>query len=168
MSSRWLVPMLCLLAMPTAAFAQDSNPPSSDDDFANAEVDFGPPAPMEDCTEEQEAASIAGEIVVCRRRVDDSEHRYSTSTEAADRYARETMNKGDPPPPNVDGEYIFTGPATVGGLCLVPPCPPPAAYIIDFDELPETPPGSDADRVGQGLAPRGNDAGTEPTPAPEG
>ena len=38
---------------------------------------------------------------------------------------------------------------------------PPPAYLIDFDELPETPPGSDAERAAQGLAPRGYTAGPD-------
>lgn len=166
MSSKWLVLVPWLLAMPAPIAAQTADDPDDE-----APLDFGPPAPMEDCSEEQEAAAISGEIVVCRRRTDNSDFRYSTNDEAAQRYAERTKNKGAPPPPNVDGEYIFRGPATAGGLCLVPPCPPPAAYIIDFDELPETPPGSDAERVGQGLAPRGNDEGTPAPPRepqPEG
>ena len=42
------------------------------------------------------------------------------------------------------------------GLCIVPPCPPPPVYMIDVTALPEAPPGSDADRIARGLAPRGS------------
>ena len=58
--------------------------------------------------------------------------------------------------PNVAGPGIFTGPATVSGLCVIPPCPPPPVYMIDVTALPEAPPGSDADRIARGLAPRGS------------
>ncbi len=130
--------------------------------IAEAEDAYGPPPPMEDCSAEQEAAIVSGEIIVCRRIRDQSQYRVSSDDEAESRYARETMDKGAPRAPDVAGPGIFKGPATVSGLCLIPPCPPPPAYIIDFDELPETPEGSDADRVGQGLAPRGDDSGPPP------
>ena len=58
--------------------------------------------------------------------------------------------------PDVSGPGIFTGPATVGGLCFLPPCPKPPVYMIDLSALPEAPPGSDADRIARGLAPRGS------------
>ena len=145
------------------AQAQDEVSPRSIDILAEADATYGPPPPMEDCWAEQEAAILSGEIIVCRRKVDQSQYRVSSEDEAEDRYARETMNKGDPRTPDVAGPGIFRGPATVSGLCFIPPCPSPPAYIIDFDELPETPPGSDADRVGQGLAPR-EDSTTEARP----
>jgi len=144
---------------PQAVAAQDH----VQDAVAAAGELYGPPPPVEDCTEEQEAAIISGEILVCRRIVDRAQYHYSSEDDAEARYARETMNKGDPRTPDVAGAGIFKGPATISGLCLIPPCPPPAAYIIDFKELPETPPGSDAERVGMGLAPLGNDQ----TPRPE-
>ena len=69
--------------------------------------------------------------------------------------------------PSVAGKGIFSGPATVGGLCGfgLNPCPPPPVYYIDVTALPEAPPGSDADRIARGLAPRGSayDDG-EPSP----
>jgi len=150
-----LLGVLVALA-PQGALAQES-PEAA---VAAAEELYGPPPPVEDCTEEQEAAIISGEILVCRRIVDRAQYRYSSEDDAESRYARETMNKGDPRTPDVAGAGIFKGPATVSGLCLIPPCPPPPANMIDFKDLPETPPGSDAERVGMGLAPLGN----EPTP----
>ena len=65
--------------------------------------------------------------------------------------------------PDVAGPGIFRGPATVSGLCLIPPCPKEPALIIDIESLPEAPPGSDADRIARGLPPLGNDEGTPPT-----
>lgn len=102
--------------------------------------------------QELDAAAISGEIVVCGRR-NEAENRLYSAAESRERYARETMNAGDPQAPDVAGAGIFRGPATISGLCLVPPCPAPPAYMVDFSQIPETPPGSDADRVGRGLAP---------------
>jgi len=58
--------------------------------------------------------------------------------------------------PDVSGPGIFKGPATVGGLCFIPPCPKDPVYYIDVTALPEAPHGSDADRIARGLAPRGS------------
>lgn len=142
-------------------FANAAQESAGADAVAAARDAYGPPPPTEDCTAEQEAAIVSGEIIVCRRIADQSQYRVSSESEAETRYAEETMNKGDPRTPDVAGPGIFRGPASVSGLCFIPPCPVPPAYLIDFDELPETPPGSDADRVGQGLAPRG-ESGASP------
>ena len=119
--------------------------------------------PLEDCSEEQEAALLSGEIIVCRRRSDLEKYGYDKER-AERRYARETMNKGNPQTPDPCGPNcgIFKGPATVGSLCIpgLQKCPPPPAYIIDFDSLPEAPPGSDADRIARGLPPLGRDVAT--------
>jgi hypothetical protein len=114
--------------------------------------------PLEDCSAEQEAAIISGEIIVCRRRGDGGEYGYD-SDRALERYAEETMNKGDPRAPDL--APVYPGVVVARG-CFIPPCPPPEAYIVDFEALPDTPPGSDADRVGRGLAPL---AGTAPAPS---
>jgi hypothetical protein len=123
---------------------------------------YGPPPPAKKCP----AVAPGPEIVVCAEEQEQSQFRYSDNEEAKDRYARETMDKGAPRAPNVAGPGIFTGPATVGSLCIpgLQSCPPPPAYIVDFKALPEAPPGSDADRVGKGLAPTGNETGTPPPP----
>ncbi|GAA4641977.1 hypothetical protein GCM10023115_02960 [Pontixanthobacter gangjinensis] len=100
------------------------------------------------------------EIIVCGELLDDSAYYYSGSRAAAlDRYAEETAFAGDIAPPNVAGPGIFTGPATIAGMCgfIFNPCPPPAAYLIDFSTLPDAPAGSDADLISRGLAPAGKD-----------
>ena len=117
---------------------------------------------MERCTKEQEAAIVSGEIIVCRREADQSQYRVSTKDETEDRYAKEHERMGEfgmpgALPDDFVGAGIFRGPATVSGLCVIPPCPPPPALIIDLEAIPEAPPGSDAERVGQGLAPKGDD-----------
>ena len=145
---------------------QQGSPPQRIDLLANRpdvvesaqEPDYG------ECGEDQDAAIITGEIVVCRRLRNDAAAAGWDQEAFERRYAEATMYRGDPAPTDVAGKGIFRGPATVGGLCLIPPCPPPPAYIIDFDELPDAPPGSDADRIARGLAPRGRDGAT-PQPA---
>lgn len=106
------------------------------------------------CEDEQDAASISQEIIVCARRRDDSE--YRTTSDSRKRYAEETAFINDPQAPDVAGAGIFRGPATVGGMCFIPPCPPPKAIIIDVGALPEAPAGSDADRIARGLPPLGD------------
>ncbi len=121
----------------------------------------GPAAPSsqtseyEDCSAEEQAAVISGEIVVCRRKADNDQHRLMSPEDAQRRYAEETMNKGNPQTPDVAGPGIFRGPATAGGMCGIGlnKCPPPPAYMIDFSTLPEAPPGSDADRIAKGEVP---------------
>lgn len=123
------------------------------------------PRRIEQCEAERDAAQISGEIVVCRQISEDNSQSYSGGRDAAqDRYARETMYAGDPQAPDVAGPGIFRGPATVSGLCLIPPCPPPPALMIDVTALPEAPSGSDADRIARGLPPLGRD---EPGAPPE-
>lgn len=112
----------------------------------------GPPPP--DCAEPE-----GDEIVVCAELEEQSQFRVRSDEDAENEYAAATMNKDNPTPPNVDGPGIFQGPATVGNLCIpgLQKCPPPPAYFIDFEALPDAPPGSDADRISRGLPPRGDD-----------
>lgn len=151
------------------AQAQDEAAQSA---LAQARELYGPPPPLEDCSDDQEASILSGEIVVCRRKRDQSEFRTLPSEDAQTRYAQETMNKGNPQTPDVAGDGIFKGPATVSGLCLIGPCPKPPALIIDVAALPPPPPGSDADRIAHGLPPLGQDddnraepPGPDPNPA---
>ncbi|WP_373488649.1 hypothetical protein [Blastomonas sp.] len=76
--------------------------------------------------------SKSGEdIVVCADVDPNAQFRVPADTEGR-------MATGGPPPaPDVAGDGIFKGKATVSGLCLIPPCPPPAAYFIDYSKLPE-------------------------------
>ncbi len=151
--------------------AQDNS--ATDTRDANTRIDilaeagemYGPQPPVEDCSEEQEAAIISGEIIVCRRVRDQSAFRTTDRDSAADRYARETAYANDPQAPDVAGAGIFRGPASVGGLCLIPPCPKEPALIIDVAALPEAPPGSDADRIARGLPPLGNEQGGDESEA---
>ncbi len=111
----------------------------------------------EDCEEEADAGRIAGEIVVCRQLGEATDGSWNREEWQRD-YARRTQGEQ---PVNVAGGGIFTGPATIGGLCVIPPCPPEAALMIDVEALPDAPEGSDADRISRGLPPLGRDP--EPT-----
>lgn len=158
MSSNHLTLALLFAAAPLAAQTTAPGPGVTgpvQEAFEAVRDAYGPPPPappQPDCAEPE-----GDEIVVCARLEEQSQFRIRTDEDAENDYARETMNKGDPKAPDVAGPGIFRGPATVSGLCVIPPCPEPPAYMIDFDELPETPPGSDAERAARGLAPRGYD-----------
>jgi hypothetical protein len=157
------------LACATAPLAAQADSPSP---TTSQTIDIRVPPrreeAIEDCSEDQEAASITGEIVVCRRRGSDQGSGWDKEA-WENRYAAETRGRD---PVDVGGPGIFRGKPTVSGLCVpgLQKCPPPPAYFIDFDALPETPPGSDADRIARGLPPRGrDDAQPRPTgPASNG
>ena len=96
-------------------------------------------------------SSDPNEIIVCAAPQDDSEFRVLSSGELDPNHA----NNRDGIPsaadiPGIAGPGIFTGPATVGGLCTPGSCPPPMPIMIDLKEIPEAPAGSDADLVAKG------------------
>jgi len=116
-------------------------------------LDAPPPVRPADCTEAETAEDGGTIIVVCAPVEDDPESfRGRSRLDRGD----DSHLSWDGTAPYVGGKGIFTGPATVSGLCVVPPCPPPPVYYIDVGALPEAPPGSDADRIARGLAPRGS------------
>jgi hypothetical protein len=112
----------------------------------------------QDCEEEADAGRIAGEIVVCRQLGEGTDGSWNRE-DYERRLAERTQGEQ---PVDVAGGGIFRGPATVGGLCLIPPCPPEAALLIDVEALPEAPEGSDADRIARGLPPLGQDEDLSP------
>jgi len=107
---------------------------------------------VQECRDQQDAGTISGEIIVCRELTVDNSNRLVADSDARLKdYARRTAFANDPRTPDVAGPGIFRGPATVSGLCLLGPCPPPPAITVDFAALDEAPVGSDAHRIGQGL-----------------
>lgn len=160
---------------PAAARAEPAPPP-------RVPIDLGPDAPtatppqsidilsppppseaasaavLKECDDAKEAGVVSGEIVVCRKLEEDTSQSYSGSREAwLKAYAERTQNAGTLPPPDVAGPGIFRGPATISGMCFIPPCPKDAALMIDVTANVAAPEGSDADRVARGLAPRESD-----------
>lgn len=105
-------------------------------------------ADLRECREDEEAAAINGEIVVCRVRDRSSEALTGTRAESQRRYAEETMNKGKPAAPD-----LFGIPDNGKGIGFGKP--PPVAVTVDFAALPKAPAGSDADRIARGLPPLG-------------
>lgn len=157
MSRRWLmlVPTIATLLFSTATQAQDTLEAQSAQPPERIDLTIDPEATepqFEDCSDEQEAASLSGEIIVCRRRIGD-ENRLYDRKEAERRHAERTQ--GQKP---VDLFGIPDHGIVVARGCFIPPCPPPAAILIDVEALPEAPPGSDADRIARGLAPLGRDS----------
>jgi hypothetical protein len=99
------------------------------------------------------------EIIVCAQGEDNSKYRVKSSGDLDPTGAG--AKDGLPRAPDVG--TVYPGVVVAKG-CFIPPCPPPMPVLIDLKAIPEAPPGSDADRVGRGLAPRGGpDA---PIPAP--
>ncbi|MEM1132851.1 MAG: hypothetical protein AAGH53_07940 [Pseudomonadota bacterium] len=70
-------------------------------------------------------------VVVCAQIDDGAKYRVPPSTTS-----RAALG-GPPPAPDVAGPGIFKGEPTISGLCFIPPCPKPPAYIVDFSKLPE-------------------------------
>lgn len=115
-------------------------------------------ADLKACEEERDAAQLSQEIIVCGERSGDPDNWFSGGREAwLKRYAERTRNINTIPAPDVAGDGIFRGPPTVGGLCVIPPCPEPPALLIDVQALPGAPVDSDADRIARGLPPQGRD-----------
>ena len=144
-----LCPSFPALAQEAALEKQRAQPPTSIDILAEPVTDG--PELDEDCVKQQEAAILFGEIVVCAERTGDENRLYDKET-AERRIAERTAFKGDPKTPDFIRDCHDQG-WPVG--CIRAGKVPPPAYLIDFDELPDTPAGSDADRVARGLAPRG-------------
>ncbi|MBD2843372.1 hypothetical protein [Erythrobacter rubeus] len=144
------------------ALAQEDDEPENEArDTVRIDILAPPPearppseADIRECEEDVDAATVTGEIIVCRQIGDDPGNYYSGSrAEAQRRYAEETAFAGDILAPDVAGAGIFRGAPTVGGLCLIPSCPKDPALIIDVEALPDAPEGSDADRIARGLPP---------------
>ena len=152
------------VAMPLAA--QDAPDPSgatAEDAIAAAREAYGPRGRVENCSAEQEAAALSGEIVVCRRKSDGSPYRLYPDDEAEKRLAERTMLEGQPRAPDLLLDCHDQG--WPPGCVKLGSVPPPA-YMIDFDSLPDAPPGSDADRIARGLPPLGRDDAPAPAPVP--
>ena len=163
-----------LMAVPLSvaaapAFAQDdlaserqaASPPEQIDILVPAPTDGGAdPLAQKQCEDEQGGAEITGEIIVCRGLNRGTTDGLWNRQRWTDEYARDTAYVNDPQPPDVDNtHHPFAGSGVTIVLvgCFIPPCPGPHPLLIDIEALPPAPEGSDAERIAQGLAPRGED-----------
>lgn len=143
---------LALMGQTVPELAAGSEPPpaTAEEAIAAADALYGPPPPEPevsvDCSE-----ADPGVIVVCAALEEQSQFRIPSSSDEGD----DSQLGWDGSPPDVAGPGIFTGPATVGGICGIGlnPCPPPPIYYFDITALPEPPPGSDADKIAKGEVP---------------
>lgn len=147
---------LCVIPVTFAAHAQlsprqDKPVVTAEQVVAEAKAAYGPPPPEPKCE-----PSTGDEIVVCGELEEQSQFRVKSSSEL-DPTSEEAIDDGLPRAPDVAGPGIFRGPATASGCIKGITCPPPRAIEVDFSALPEAPAGSDADRIGRGLPPLGND-----------
>jgi hypothetical protein len=92
-------------------------------------------------------APQGNDIVVCAR---NNEQFRAQSSSGEDPTGKAGTNDGRLTPPDVAGNGIFKGKPTMGGMCLIPPCATPKAYMIDLSSIPEAPVGSDADKIAKG------------------
>lgn len=152
--SRYATPLyasiLALVAIPAPLAAQDvpTPPRTAETVVREAEAAYGPPPPQPKCER-----SSGDEIVVCAEKQEQSQFRVQPTSEL-DPESDQALNDGVPRAPDVAGPGIFHGKPT-----FTMGEPPPPALIVDVTALPQAPPGSDADRIARGLAPRGDDAG---------
>ena len=160
---------LLALAVPSALSAQDAAPATAtaDEAIADAQVAYGPQDTRAKPSEVKPKCGTpgpGGEIVVCGTTEDPDKYRVKSSEDLDPSKTRDVV-------PRAPDLYNLPVPAMVGvGVtfkgCFLPPCPAPMPLLIDLKSIPEAPPGSDADRVGKGLAPRGGSGEPVPTPAP--
>lgn len=92
-------------------------------------------------------APKGNDIVVCAR---DNEQFRARSSADEDPGSDQALNDGRLTPPDVSGKGIFKGKATASNMCLIPPCPPAKAYMIDLSSIPQAPAGSEADKIAKG------------------
>jgi len=110
----------------------------------NARTAIGPISP-EQRAKACRAETREGEIVVCAPGNGD-EFRIKSETEL-DPTSRRATRDGRPRAPDLAPKYQGVKVLTA---CLVPPCPPPPMYMINLADIPETPKGSDAEKVAKG------------------
>jgi hypothetical protein len=112
-------------------------------------------ADLRECRDDEEAAAINGEIVVCRVRDRDDGALTGDRATTQKRYAQETMLRGAPRAPDFIRDCKEQGnPFGCVGFGKAPP----VAVTVDFAALPTAPAGSDADRIARGLPPLGQNA----------
>ncbi|MBV7258430.1 hypothetical protein [Erythrobacter crassostreae] len=173
MTSMWVMGAVILIGIaPVAAITieQDEPPPALEPDNGTLEIDLKAkavskpqdPILVKECEDEADAARLANEIVVCRRR-DDTAFSGFDKADFERRYAEATQG---PKPVPVDR----SGLRAPGGAPMAPLVTvkfgrvAEPSLFINVAALPKAPAGSDADRIARGLPPLGaeGDAGRKP------
>ncbi len=143
-AARWasfVISSAALLQTPALRAQEAPQEVTAEEVLESARASYGPVDTRAQCPE-----STGQEIVVCAPVQDDSEFRVESSGDLDPDGLG--SDDGVPRAPDVHGIPDIGG-VTITG-CFLPPCPPPPAYIVDFDALPEPPEGSDADRLSKG------------------
>lgn len=167
---RFALAALLALAAPSVLAAQDSGTApaaapttaTADEAIAAAQAAYGP----QDTRAKPQCGKPGpgGEIVVCGNTEDPDKYRVKSSEDLDPKMTKDVV-------PRAPDLYNLPVPAMVGvGVtmkgCFIPPCPAAMPLLIDLKAIPEAPPGSDADRVGKGLAPNGSSGRPAAPPAP--
>jgi len=134
---------------PAGSLSAQDTAVTAEDAIDNARRSYGPPPPTQNCAKPAENQSDS-EIVVCAQQQKDYSEFRVQGTSELDPNSKEALNDGIPRAPDVGGDGIFKGKATVTGGCFLQGCPPPPAYIVNFEDLPDAPEGSDADKIAKG------------------
>lgn len=146
MSRSWKVLFAVALLPAAPAMAQTTTAPAESDRAIAERMMMGPLTP--DRSRSRCLRTVRqGEIVVCAP--DEGQFRVPSTAES-DPESAQALNDGRLHAPDVAGAGIFKGKPTMGGMCMLPPCPPEAAYLIDLSSIPLAPAGSDADRIAKG------------------
>ncbi|WP_145916818.1 hypothetical protein [Erythrobacter sp. QSSC1-22B] len=127
---------------------------SADKDGAAAETGFVfDLSPVErTCSNSDLNATISTEIIVCAQVEDPGDFVLRCREEARNNYAARTMDVGNPQAPDLSPPPCVP---SVISFCPKLGAPVPRSIETDFSKLPETPTGSDADRISKSLAPHG-------------
>lgn len=133
------------LAMPLAPLAAQRTSVTADEAISTAKEMYGPPTPTVNCAKPRDAQS-PNEIVVCAKKKEDDAQFRVPSTSESDPNSKEALQDGALHTTDF-GESCAKNP---GGACIGFGSVPDPAYMIDFDLLPDTPEGSDADKIAKG------------------
>lgn len=128
-------------AMAQAASETTANPSDADRAIAEKMLGAGGRVTPDKVRRECANPSRQGEIVVCAAKPDQFR---VPSTATSDPTSRQALDDGQLHTPDVAGNGIFKGKATMGfGSVTVP-------YMIDLSSIPLAPAGSDADKIAKG------------------
>jgi len=111
------------------------------------------------CAIEQDAARLRGEIIVCQQLDGGSAVSGFDKAKWERGYAQRTQGVKTPNVAGAGGTIMLPGEGSLIAITVTSKFgdPPPPALFIDVEALPHAAPGSDADRIAHGLAPKRSD-----------